>query len=102
MKEHGCVITSVSFKTSYLDVHLDQQHPKPLASAQKLDPLVYVLRLQGEVADGEVEGDTALTQNEVSHQPLLPLPGDLADVFEHGIPLLSGRDANTATDPMSI
>ena len=70
--------------------------------AQELDPLVNVFRLQSEVTHGQVEGDTAGAQDVVSHQAFLEFPGNLPDVFQQGVPLLSGGYSNAATNLWSV
>ena len=69
-----------------------------MSSAQQLDPLVYVVRLQRVVAHREVERHAARAQDVVRHQTLLELPGNLADVFQHWVAFMTRGNAGTATD----
>jgi len=55
-----------------------------------------VVRLEGVVADGEVERDTGGAKHVVGLQALNKLPGNLPQTLQQRVPLLPGGDVNTA------
>ena len=92
----------ILFAYTHLDIHLDKEHPKPVSFAQELDPFMNVFRLESEVSHGEVESHTTGSQDVVSHQAILKLPGNLPDVFEHWVSSLSCGDTDRSTYSLSI
>ena len=92
----------ILFASTHLDIHLDQEHPKPVSFAQELDPFMNVFRLESEVSHGQVESHTTGAKDVVSHQAILELPGNLPDVFQQRVALLSGGYSNTATNLWSV
>ena len=51
--------------------------------------IIEEIDLEPNTPDREVEGDTASPEDVVCHQSILKLPGNLPDVLQHRVPLLS-------------